>query len=222
MFSCFLALSNTSLFLSHILSIFGGNESVAIEIAAVSMLTWLHPPGICISKTRYPLCHWQLFGPKALSKPMMTLHNPTSSIDICQILYACHAIKGNLSDVCRPASQCSNLPAFKELSASFSPVTDVCSFTELPQTHQRSRVYPEKSLKCASVYLCLHILRDAAWWENFTLSLYERTLLYRHRLLSLSSTTNKKVTWLSSYKALIHFCSVNWINIQLTVSIWRD
>lgn len=76
--------------------------------------------------------------------PWWLLHNPTSVIDICQILYAYHAIKGNLSYVCSPASRCSNLPVFQQLSASFAPVTGLCWFTELPQIHQRSTVYLQK------------------------------------------------------------------------------
>lgn len=74
------------------------------------------------------------------------LHNPTSVIDICQILYAHHAIKGNLSNVCSPASQCSHLPVFQQLSAPFAPVTDLCWFTELRQIHQRSTVYLQKTV----------------------------------------------------------------------------
>lgn len=75
---------------------------------------------------------------------MMTSPQP-NLIDICQILYAYHAIKGNLSYVCSPASQCSNLPVVHQLSASFAPVTDLCWFTVLPQIHQRSTVYLQKT-----------------------------------------------------------------------------
>lgn len=81
--------------------------------------------------------------------PWWLLHSSTSVIDICQILYAYHAIKGNLSDDCSPASQCSHLPVVQQLSASFAPVTDLCWFTELPQIHQRSTVYLQKVSVCS-------------------------------------------------------------------------
>lgn len=63
---------------------------------------WYQKPG-------YPLSHWQLFGPKRLSDNDDFFTTRPSVIDICQILYVYHAIKGNLSHVCSPASRCSYL-----------------------------------------------------------------------------------------------------------------
>ena len=95
----------------------------------------------CVSKTLLSSGPLTTCWPQTPFWPWWLLHNPTSVIDICQILYACHAIKGNLSDDCSPASQCSNLPVCQQLSASFAPVTDLCWSTELPQIHYRSTVY---------------------------------------------------------------------------------
>ncbi len=116
-----------------------------------------HLPGICISKTLLSSVLLTTFWTQTPFWPWWLLHNPTSVIDICQNLYAYHAIKGNLSDVCSPASQCSNLPVFQQLSASFAPVTDLCWFTELPQIHQRSTVYLQKPSKSECVFA--HISR---------------------------------------------------------------
>lgn len=145
-------IKNTSVFLQHILSIFGGNENVVIEIAILLSLVWLHLSGICVSKTLLSSVPLTTFWPQTPFWPWWLLHNPTSVIDICQILYAYHAIKGNLSDDCSPASQCSNLPVVQQLSASFAPVTHLCWFTALPQIHQRSTVYLQKPSKTGPVF----------------------------------------------------------------------
>lgn len=144
------------MFFQHILSIFGGNENVVIEIAILLSLVWLHLPGIWVSKNPSILSPTDNFLDPNTFWPWWLLHNPTSVIDICQILYAYHAIKGNLSDVCCPASQCSNLPVFQQLSASFAPVTDLWWFTELPQIHQRSTFYLQGPSKGEHVFAYIY------------------------------------------------------------------
>ena len=118
-------------------------KKVVIEMPVFCSSGWPNLPGVCVSRTRSP-------------GPLTTCwtRTPSDYDDFSAIqrqsltyarLYAYHAIKGNLSNVCRPLSQWSNLPVLRQRSASFAPVTDLRWFVvPLPRTHQRSTVYLQK------------------------------------------------------------------------------
>lgn len=91
-------------FLRHVLSIFGVNESVAIEIAI--LLSTVHDLISLVSKTLLSSVLLTTFWTQTPFWQWWLLRNPTSVTDICQILYAYHAIKGNLPSVCSETSKC--------------------------------------------------------------------------------------------------------------------
>lgn len=148
-----------TVFLQHDVSIFGGDA--VIEIVLLLSSIWLHLPRICYIKTPfYPQSHWQLSGPDPTSDHDDFSTNPTSVTDICQIPYAYHAIKGNLSDVCRQTSRCGNSPGSQQNSASFTPVMKLSWCTREPSNPPKVN-----SLHSKMVYVCVwpHWPRESEW-----------------------------------------------------------
>lgn len=61
---CCLSYQNSLVFFLHILTIFGGNENVVIEIAILFNLVWLHLSGICMSKAMLSSAQLTTFWPQ--------------------------------------------------------------------------------------------------------------------------------------------------------------